>query len=172
MALPLLAWLQPGGPLAIGAELFLNRQAFTGEPIVNELTDTPGERADKLFDYAWTSFMPSAAFVPGSWYWQKIGRALSGARDFGGEPYDVLDAALQSVGIKVRPLDAQEEFRIKALEFNRVERELRFQMGALARQRGRKLITQAEYMKGRYKIIDKMERLNDKRREVFTGRGR
>lgn len=171
-AIPLLAWLQPGGPLAIGAELFLNRQAFTGDEIVNELTDDWWDRTQKLTDYAWTSFMPSAAFVPGSWYWQKIGRALTGARDFGGEPYDWADAALQSVGIKVRPLDIQEEFRIKALEFNKVERELRFQMGALARQRARKLITQVEYLKARHRILDKVRTLNDKRREVFTGRGR
>src|SRR5690606_21945937 len=37
--------IQASGPLMLAAELALNKQAFTGQPIYDEVTDTPMERA-------------------------------------------------------------------------------------------------------------------------------
>jgi hypothetical protein len=50
--------LQFGGPLMLGAELALNKQAFTGKPIVNDKTDDIWDRAAKIADWAWKSWMP------------------------------------------------------------------------------------------------------------------
>ncbi|MBP2233206.1 hypothetical protein J2847_006541 [Azospirillum agricola] len=100
---PLPGWMQPGGPLMIAAELLLNRSAFTGQDISNKLTDTVGERIGKGAAHAYKSWIPSAAWIPGSWYWDRIGNAITGARDWSGRPYSVPQAALSSVGIKVKP---------------------------------------------------------------------
>ena len=66
-AMPIPPGVQPGGPLMIGAELALNKSAFTGDPIANPLTDTAGERARKALGHFYKSVMPNAPWVPGSW---------------------------------------------------------------------------------------------------------
>ena len=58
-ALPIPAPLQFGGPLQLAFELMLNKQAFTGEEITNELTDTSADKAAKVADWAWKAWTPS-----------------------------------------------------------------------------------------------------------------
>jgi len=45
-------------------EFALNKQAFTGEEIVNRDTDTALEAASKTADWLYKSWMPSAAYIP------------------------------------------------------------------------------------------------------------
>ena len=73
-AIPLPSWLSLGGPLLMGAELALNKQSFTGREIVNERTADWWDRTSAVADYLWKSWMPSAAWVPGSWYWHPSAR--------------------------------------------------------------------------------------------------
>ncbi|MGL4441808.1 MAG: hypothetical protein ACRCUE_21375, partial [Bosea sp. (in: a-proteobacteria)] len=106
-ALPIPAPLQFGGPLMLAGELLLNRQAFTGQDIVNDKTDDWWDLTSKVGDWAWKSWMPSAAWIPGSWYWTRIGNALKGATDFQGRPYSVPQAVSSSFGVKLKSQDVE-----------------------------------------------------------------
>jgi len=78
-AIPIPAPLQFSGPLMLAAELVLNKTAFTGDEIVKE-TDTPAEKAEKIADWAWKSWMPAAPYIWNSWYWEKLRTAIKGGR--------------------------------------------------------------------------------------------
>lgn len=160
-------WLTPGGPIMIGAELALNRQAFTNKDIVSHLTDTPGEKAGKVADYLWKAWMPSAPWVPGSWYWEKIGTAIAGGKDSTGQAYSIPQAVLSSVGVKVKSLDIEQARRFKAMDFEREERELKGLMRNNARQRQRNLVSQKEFEKEQANIIAKLHRLASKKADYF-----
>ncbi len=163
------AWLQLGGPLMLGMELYLNKSAFFDQPIVNKITDTASERAAKRASHLYQSWMPSAPWIPKSWYWEKIGRAAGGeARQWGSnEPYSMGEALASSVGIKIKPKDVEVGYQLWGIRFDQVERELKFQAKALQRQRKRRLISDDAYKRGIASIREKMARLNERRRETF-----
>ena len=122
----MLSWLQPGGPMMLGAEFALNRKAFDGKPIYNELTDTPADRAEAMADWIWKSWMPSAAWIPGSWYWTKLEKAgviprmgeegleFTKSRDMMNRAYSAPQAIASSFGIKIQPHDVDLNFMFKA----------------------------------------------------------
>ncbi len=161
------AWLNLGGPLMIGAELFLNRNAFTGEAIVNTKTDDVWDRMGNRGDHVYKSYMPSAAWVPNSWYWDKIENAVKGATDAQGRPYSTLGAVSNSVGIKVKPQDVEDGLRWKAYEFSKVEQELSTEAGRLARRRDRKIISESEFERAMADIGNKRRKLNEKREKLL-----
>jgi len=169
-AVPVPAWLQFGGPLMIAAELALNKQGFTGREITNEYTDTAGDKAAKVGDYLWKSWMPSAAWVPGSWYWDKIGNAVSGARDYSGRPYSVPQAVASSVGIKIKPQDVAEGFYYREMGFDRTESALKAEARRYGRDRDRGLISQDRYDREIARIIVKGEALSDAALKTFEGK--
>ncbi|MEL6612815.1 MAG: SHOCT domain-containing protein, partial [Bacteroidota bacterium] len=156
--IPVPSWLQFGGPLQLGFELALNRQAFTGQDIVDREIDTVPERFGKTFDYLWRSWMPSAAWIPGSWYWDKIGNAAAGATDFNGRPYSISQAALNSVGLKVKPQDVEGGMQFHQFDFQRRERALQAQLRKLDRQFDRGLISQEEFERQLEITYDKLDR--------------
>lgn len=160
--------LQFGGPMMLGAELALNKQAFTGKEITNDRTDDWWDKTSKVGDWAWKSWMPSAAWIPGSWYWEKIGNAATGARDRQGRPYSVPTAVASSVGIKLKPQDVQESFFWKGVEFDQVERELRSELGRLYRDHERGLLSKSALERRKAKVLDKLENLAKERKRTFT----
>ncbi|MEQ9131109.1 MAG: LPD1 domain-containing protein [Salinisphaeraceae bacterium] len=164
------AWLQFGGPMLLGAELMLNKQAFTGREIVNHEADDWWDKTGTIADWAWKSWMPSAAWIPGSWYFSKLGDAMTGARDYQGRPYDLGSAALSSVGVKLKPQDVDEGFFWKGVEFDRVERELKARMSRIGRDYNRGLISRDAHQKRQQRVIKKLSNLNEKRRETFNGK--
>ncbi|MER8602781.1 D-Ala-D-Ala carboxypeptidase family metallohydrolase [Mesorhizobium sp. M1233] len=165
-ALPIPAPIQFGGPMMMAAELALNKQGFTGDPITNDLTDNWWDKAGKVGDYAWKSWMPSAAWVPGSWYWTKIANSLKGATDAKGRTYDLPSALASSVGVKVKAQDVEEGLFWHGFDMKKVEQELRAQARALGRQRERNLISQAEFERSMSSIMTKMDTLAEKRAEL------
>lgn len=165
-ALPIPAPLQFGGPLMIGAEIALNKQGFTGDEITNSLTDTWFDKAGKVGDYLWKSVMPSAAWIPGSWYWQKIGNAAAGATDATGRPYDLPTAIASSIGIKLKPQDVDSGLHWRFYDLQKVKRELDGQLRTLGRQRERGLISQKAFDKGVASIVGKFGRLEEEGREL------
>ena len=152
--------IQLGGPVMLAAEFWLNKQAFTGKEITNDKTDDIWDKASKLGDWAWKSWMPSAAYIPGSWYWEKVSRALRGARDYSGNQYSVGEALASSVGVKVKPQDVDVGYEMKAREFSRVERDLKAQMRRAGIDLDRGLISQTEFDRAIKGIERKMIRLN------------
>lgn len=168
-AFPVPAPLQFGGPLMLAAELALNRQAFTGKDIVNEFTDDASDRAEKIGGYLWRSWMPSAPWVPGSWYYQRIERAVIGGRDPQGNPYSVPQAVSSSMGVKLKPLDVEFNFAMMAKDFERVERELKIEAKRFGRDYERGLITEKEYNRQIEKNLEKLERNDSRRAERIDG---
>jgi uncharacterized membrane protein len=163
------SWLQFGGPMMLGAELALNKQAFTGKEIVNTKTDDMWDRAGKVGDWAWKAWMPSAAWIPGSWYWEKIGDAASGARDRMGRPYSVPSAVASSVGIKVKPQDITEGVSRQKYEFDRLNRELDAQKRQLARDKSQGKISDRRFKDDMEAITRKKLNAAKAFREQITG---
>lgn len=161
------AWLNVGGPLMIGAELFLNRSAFTRQEIVNDKTDDWWDRAKKRGDHLYKSWMPSAAYIPGSWYWEKVGNAVKGATDSTGRPYDIGNSLASSVGVKLKPQDVEDAFKWKAFEFQQVERALEAEARRLGRRKERGLISEAEFNRAMQRVIAKKEKVGEKARETL-----
>ena len=155
------AWLQFGGPLQIAFELALNRSAFTGRDIVDRDTDTTGEAAGKRLDYLYKAWMPSAAFIPGSWHYEKLERALAGERDLLGRPYDPVGATLSGVGIKVQPHDIQLGYYYRGSEIERKMRDLRGQLNRLAQDRARNIGNADSWLRTRNTIERKMKALQE-----------
>lgn len=164
------AWAQPSGPMMLGAELALNKQAFTGRPIVNELTDDWWDRTAKIGDWAWNGTMPSAAWIPGSWYWQKIANAFNGAEDRGGNRYDLPSAVASSFGVKVRGQDVAQGFDDHAHRFRRERDELKRERRKLDDQLDGKLISERTYNAAMAANERKLETLNENWGKVFKGR--
>lgn len=157
--------LHMGGPLITGMELYFNRSAFTGDDIVNPIVDTASERAGKRAKFLWQSVVPSAPWVPGSWYFEKIKRAVfDDALQWGSnEPYDPLEAILSSVGIKLKPKDVELGYRGWMMDYQRTERELAFSLSSLKRQYARQQIGLEAFEREYQKVIDKRVRLRQER---------
>lgn len=158
--LPIPAPLQFGGPLMLGAEFMLNKQAFTGKEIINPLTDTLGDRLEKVGGWAYKSWMPSAAYIPGSWYWDAVGTAIGGGRDTLGRPYSVPQAIASSVGIKARGHDIDFGFEMHELNYERTMRALKFETRILESDLDRGLISEGAFETEMRRIEQKMDRLD------------
>jgi hypothetical protein len=161
-ALPIPAPLQFGGPLQLAFEFNLNKSAFTGEQITNELTDTPFEKASDVADWAWKSWAPASFWTPRSWYWTKIANALYGAKDASGNVYSVTQAVLSSVGIKIKPLDVENGVMWHYKDFRDVKNALRTQLRSAGRQLDRGMISQSTFDKQAAGILHKFENLGVK----------
>jgi len=166
-AVPIPAWLQFGGPLMIAAELSLNKQAFSGREIINRKTDEWDDIVQKDAMYLWRSWMPSAPWVPGGWYWDKIGRSVTGGRDVLGNEYSLPMAALSSTGIKIKSHDVDLNFSYKGREIQSVIRALTWQMKDLERDKARNLINEGQYQKEKESIKRKMKNLEADAKETF-----
>lgn len=161
------AWLNLGGPLLLGAELFLNRSGFTGDDITNTEINDFWERSADRADYLWKAWMPSAAWVPNSWYWEKVGNALKGATDYSGRPYGLGNALASSIGIKLKPQDVEDGMSWKAFEFSKTERALKAEAKRISKRHERGILSDKEFNQRMMKIMEKVETLNEKRKETL-----
>ncbi len=115
-AIPLPQWLSVGGPLSLFIELAANKNLFTGKPIVKE-SDTAGEQMVKLADHLYKFITPNLP-VPNpagyaadvavdehglfqSYSWKSIQAAITGEANAAGQPRDLRQALLSSVGVKI-----------------------------------------------------------------------
>lgn len=99
-AIPMLPALTPGGPLAILAEVVLNKQQFTGKPIVLD-TDTDLQKATKVLDYFYKAFMPNLLGVPGTYATTGVVDAATGKTDAFGRQQSLAQAVASSIGVKL-----------------------------------------------------------------------
>jgi hypothetical protein len=167
MAIPIPAPFQFSGPITLAGEFLLNKQAFTGREIVNWQVDDAGDAMLKVGGWAWKSWMPSAPWVPGSWYFDKIMRSLRGGRDVLGRRYDPGYAFLSSVGVKVAPQDVELGFEYRAREVERTKNALNAEMRRIQKDKERKLISEETFIKERESLKKKMMRLESRAKETF-----
>jgi hypothetical protein len=142
MALPIPAPLQFGGPLMLAFELLLNRQAFTGEDITDDLTMDNSDKVSAVADWAWKAWAPGSFWTPYSWYWTKIGNALYGATDTAGRPYSVPQAFLSAIGIKVKPIDVEDGINWHFYDFKKTQTALTKKLRSNAYRLERGLVSQ------------------------------
>jgi hypothetical protein len=161
--------LHMGGPMILAMEVYFNRSAFTGDDIFNQYTDSFAERTGKRLKFGYQSFVPNAPWIPGSWYYEKIARAVKGdALEWGSnEPYDALDAIISSAGIKLKPKDVAVGMRSHQITFDRLEREFAYELSNLKRQRERRTINQASYERAYLHLVEKRNRMREKKAERF-----
>jgi hypothetical protein len=163
--LPIPAWMQVGGPLVLGAEMVLNRAAFTGQDIVNPQTDDLGDKAAKWTEHGWRSWMPSAPWIYDSWYYDKVAKSLGG-RDTLGRPYSTTQAVAASVGIKARSVDPRLNAKYQTDEYKRTVSALKKQLRDAQRQRGRGLIDDDHLEEVREDTTEKLRALGEERAEL------
>lgn len=168
-ALAIPSWLQFGGPLMLGAEFITNKQAFTGREITNE-TDSGLEALSKTGDWLYKSWMPSAAYVPGSYYWDKLGTAWKGGRDLLGRPYSFTQAMLSSIGIKVQPHDIKLGYTFRSRDLAYQARQIKGDIAQAQSDLDRNLIPKAEYNRIIADARKKLLRLKQKNMEL-NGQG-
>jgi ddrB-like ParB superfamily domain/Zeta toxin len=158
-ALPIPAPLQFGGPIQLAYEFMLNKQAFSGDEITNDLTDTNADKAWKVADWAWKAWTPPAFWNPGSHYWTKIHNAITGAKDTAGNVYSLPQAALSSIGIKVKAVDVEDGIMWHYYDFKQVQDALRKDMRRNAYDLERGLISQSAHDRNNATIMLKYENL-------------
>lgn len=162
------SWLQFGGPLMIAAEFALNKQAFTGRELTKE-TDTGIEKTSKVADWLYKSWMPSAAYIPGSHYWDKTGAALTDSLDRMGNPVSVPEALFSSVGIKIQSHNVElgKSDRARGLSFE--VRLIKADIRTAAIQYERNAISKAELNKIVASSEKKLRLLQDKANKLNNG---
>jgi predicted kinase len=168
-ALPIPAPLQFGGPLQMAFEFMLNRQAFSGEDITNQLTQDAGDKFSGVADWAWKSWAPASFWTPRSWYWTKIANALYGAKEkYTDRPYSLTQAALSSIGIKFKPVDVENGIMWHFFDFQKVQRALTKEFRDNASDLDRGLISQSAHDSRAADIMSKFENLGQRVDEFDT----
>lgn len=99
-AIPMLPMMNPGGPLAIIAEIVLNKTGFTGKPITLE-TDTVMQQTAKVMDYLYKSMMPNVLGLPGTYASTGVFDAAKGKTDAFGREQSVTQAVASAFGVKL-----------------------------------------------------------------------
>lgn len=133
---PLLAPITPNNPLLTAASaLLFNKDSFTGKEVVKR-TDTSAEAATKRAEWAWKQFAPAIAV--GNYHFD---RAMNVVANVTGEPVNLgfksytgvgndglpiqgKYAAMQTVGIKARPIDLETSAEINKSQREAMIREL------------------------------------------------
>ena len=177
--LPMLQWLTPSNPLltTFGA-MFLNRDSFTGKDIVDKEIDTDMEAAKKRSNWLWKQWTP--AIAAGNYHWERTMQAAATAN--GGElpawVPDLLDgdstgvgkdgvavtpgrAALNTVGIKIRPIDLDRSEEMNESQKDRLLREIDARVRSLERQHEAGAISDRTIDKEIDLAAEKRDRLRD-----------
>jgi len=172
--IPLLAPITPNSPiLTIASAMLFNKDTFRGQDVVSK-TDTSAEAAQKRLAWMWKQMTPAIAV--GNTHFE---RAMNVVANVTGQPVNVglaeytgmgKDgvpitpgyAALQTVGIKARPIDLDTSEKIQKSQTKGLIRELDIQMKKLNRLRNKGAISDeaAEVEK---------EKLREKKRNLKQG---
>ena len=159
--IPIIAPLQASGPLTMAFEAYLNMDQFTGDPVVQEDTATTADRYRETAKWLWRQWMPSAAWVPGSWHWNSMRDAMRGGRDILGRPMSVAQASASAFGVKLRPHDVDLAYHFRGLELQQRKRMLEAQMRQAQQDLDRNLISKRAYNRERDDVMRKMDMLEE-----------
>lgn len=146
-------WLQPLMPnsptIGLFLSIFANKDAFTGRDIVGR-TDDAGEASMKRLGYVWRNIAP--ALAPGSYHFNRLANGVASATgtsftldpffdytgtDWQGRNMEMSRALLNTLGIKMRAVDLEQEAGRKAGQARGEIRELQGQIRSKARARAK-----------------------------------
>ncbi|MCG5533094.1 N-6 DNA methylase [Halorhodospira sp. 9621] len=154
------AWLQMGGPLQIGFELYLNKQNFTGQEIYDPLASDWQDRLNARIGYLWRAYVPSGAYIPGSWHNASLMSALRGERDLLDRPASIPQSLASGVGIKARGHDVDLGYWFRSMEIDQRRRALHAERRALERDYRRNAISYPAYNRAVRRIEVKTDHLS------------
>jgi hypothetical protein len=168
-ALPILPPLMPGGPLAVVAELMLNKQGFTGQEITRE-TDTPAEKAEKVLGYLYRAAAPNLPYysfgvLPETYSAKAITEAAGGKTDIFGRERSLRQAIQSAFGVKEAYYPADVAKRGIKIRFDAENREIGENISRLQREYQMKGITREELEKKVAAQVAKRKKLADEVRE-------
>lgn len=134
--------LTVGTPLyTLWAAMGLNVDTFTGRGITKD-SDTAGEATEKRATYLWRQLAPALAY--GGYHFERVlnglanatGEPIMGYTGIGrnGEAVTPLNAAINTLGLKVRNVDFQKEFSFKISDIQRENSEILANIRSLSRQ--------------------------------------
>ena len=146
-------WLQPLMPnsptIGLFLSIFANKDAFTGRDIVGR-TDDAGEASMKRLGYVWRNIVP--ALAPGSYHFNRLANGVASATgtsftldpffdytgtDWQGRNMEMSRALINTLGIKMRAVDLEQEAGRKAGQARGEIRELQGQIRSKARARAK-----------------------------------
>jgi hypothetical protein len=170
---PLLAPLTPNNPiLTTAAAMLFNKDTFRNKDIVLK-TDTDAEAAQKRLAWTWKQVAPAisvgnthferAMNVIANSTGQPVNVGLAEYTGIGadGLPIQAKYAAMQTVGIKARPIDLDTSEQIQASQTKAMIRDLDTQMRKLKRLEGKGAITPESSEREREKLKQKKQFLKE-----------
>ena len=152
--LPLPSWLTPNSPVfSTLLALLGNRDLFTAKDVVSAKLDTAAEKSQKWGEWAYKQAAPAVA--PFNYHFDRVMNALANATgkdidlyfreytgtDKMGQPVQAKYAAMQTVGIKVRPVDLDVSEQMANSERKKLIAEIDKQIKAVHRGEGRGFYT-------------------------------
>lgn len=169
--IPLLAPITPNSPvLTVAAAMLFNKDTFRGQEIVKK-TDTDAEAAQKRAAWMWKQMTPAIAV--GNTHFERAMNVIAnvtgqpvnvGLAEYTGIGKDGLPiqpgyAALQTVGIKARPIDLDTSDKIQQAQTKALIRELETQIRQSQRLENKGAITPSAGEAAREKLREKKANL-------------
>jgi len=152
--LPLPSWLTPNSPVFSTLSALLgNRDLFTAKDVVSAKLDTAAEKSQKWGEWAYKQAAPAVA--PFNYHFDRVMNALANSTgkdidlyfreytgtDKMGQPVQAKYAVMQTVGIKVRPVDLDVSAQMANSERKKLIAEIDKQIKAVHRGEGRGFYT-------------------------------
>ncbi len=171
--LPIPAPLMPNHPvLTVFSAMVVNKEMWMGKEVVDE-NDTAGEAAAKRARWMAGFLLPAVS--PGGYHSQRILDATAAAADTvistplgdftgidrGGQPVQPKYAAMQTVGIKARPIDLELEGDRRRADDSRLAKSIAAEVRSLARLHQRGAISDRAFEEGTERAREKMDRMRE-----------
>jgi hypothetical protein len=175
--IPMLQPITPSNPLlSIYSTMIANKDPFFGKELVKD-TDTGWEATKKRADYMWKLATP--AIAAGNVHWDRATNAVAsvygdeipylpdalGGSNTGvgrdGQPVQPKYAAMQSAGIKARPLDFEMSQQIQTSQKNKTLRELEAELAQARRYRAKGIMSDRMFDKREEYIRTKMDNVRE-----------
>ena len=153
--------------------LFLNKDTFMGQPITLA-SDTGKEAAEKRAAYVWRQIAP--ALAAGGYHFERVANAMANATGNealgytgigrNGQAVTPVNAFFNTVGIKVRDVDFEQEHQRRGAAIKREEKELMSNIRHMASLLNKGAVTEKaarEYVESQK---EKLKRLGEKARDL------
>lgn len=179
--IPLPQPITPSHPIfSIATAMLANKDLWTGKDLVMKGVDTDAEAAQKRAEWVWRQLAPATAI--GNYHWERTLNALAQAtgqeiqvipgapeavsktytgvgRD--GQPVQPAHAAMQTFGIKVRPIDLDLSEKIDASNRERLIRDIDNQLRGMRRLNAKGAISDKAMDEAIERSIEKKTRLRE-----------
>ena len=161
-------WFAIGGPIQIAGEVLYNRSQFSGQDIVNDMTDTGTDKTFKRMSYLWRAAIPNIGFLPGTWNYENLTRAFGDDVDLFGRQYSPTTALIRQFGPKLYPFDKDAQMVSRMFEVNKEMQALQIELSQKARLHSRNRISDSQWARDQKQFQVKIGRLTERVQE-FAG---